>query len=425
MRITFYLDKPKRSTSSLLMNVAFAGRRMRVATGVVLEPEHWNHDRQTVRSSDPGRNAHQKRLEAITTFVQKAYNEVTPSGDVSVLSDEVVRAFEEKIRAFLSPQSPGRRTDMSTLSFDEAFGEFIDTYTVRTPQGMITSKRPGRGMLSLYSLVRKDLKEWSGRQGLELNFEMINDEFYQSFYAWLSQERGLIDSTIANHIKTIKVFMKWSRQKGLHNTSAWEHFWYDGRTGETIALTRDELLRIRDLDLSDNPKLMNARDLFLLQTYTGMRYGDLCKLSAKHFDDAAGVIRYTSGKTNTKCVAPLTKPLKALLKRIPDSEFTCPFNVEMNIYLKKIGQLAGLDQKEVVSYYQAGQRHEETFERWQLLTTHVARRTFVSLSIRFGASEAVISRVTGHAAKGMLQKHYIVLDEETVRDLICTAWEKL
>jgi len=78
-----------------------------------------------------------------------------------------------------------------------------------------------------------------------------------------------------------------------------------------------------------------------------------------------------------------------------------------------------------VSSYRGGQRVEEVKAKHELLTTHVARRSFASTSIRFGVPESVIGMVTGHSAKGMLQQHYIRLDEDAIRDIVTKAWDQL
>ena len=156
-----------------------------------------------------------------------------------------------------------------------------------------------------------------------------------------------------------------------------------------------------------------------------MRYGDLSLLEPRHVDRASGIIRITTRKTNTKCIIPITAPLTELFKRYPSLLFEFPSGVKMNAYLKELGVLAGMSQSEIISHYSGGERTESTYTRAELLTTHVARATFVSVSIRFGLPEAVISKVTGHTAKGMLQKHYIILDDETVKGMVCKAWEGL
>ena len=63
MRPSFYLDKPKRQSSSIMLNVAIGGKRIRFGTGVIIEPKHWNSEKGSVRSTDPHRNANTKTLD--------------------------------------------------------------------------------------------------------------------------------------------------------------------------------------------------------------------------------------------------------------------------------------------------------------------------------------------------------------------------
>ena len=235
----------------------------------------------------------------------------------------------------------------------------------------------------------------------------------------------LTDASAGNFIKNLKTFMKWARQKEYHTSMMYETFYRDKRTGDTIALTVEELRRMRDLDLTSNPRLARTRDLFLLQCYTGMRYGDLCWLEARHFDEGAGLIRYVTQKTDTRCIVHITRPLAALLKRYPSRLFEFPSDVKQNKYIKEVAALADMGQPITISQFISSKRVEEVFRRDELVTTHVARRTFVTTSLRFGVPEAVIGAVTGHAAQGVLQQHYAKFDEEGVREIIVRAWDQL
>lgn len=423
MRLTYYVDKPKEDHSVLMLNVALAGRRFRLGTGIALNPKHWNQDKQDVRSADPDLNIHRKRIAAITAYVREAYAEIGPSRKDKLLSAEDVESFVRSIKLYISNDTPA--SSVVENSLPSRFREFITTYTIRTRTGQITSLRPGQPTLLLYARTLRFLEEWSIAHKKPLTFEMIDESFYTSFCHWLTQTKSMVDTTVSNIIKVVKTFMRWSRQKGYHSTVAWEHFWRDRRSGDTIALSVDELRRMRDLNLADNPRLLRVRDIFLLQAYTGMRYGDLLKLEPKHFDDEIGIIRYTTEKNDTGCVVPVTRPLQELLERYPSRLFEFPSQVKVNAYLKELGRLISMDKQMLIHSFVGGKRIESAVARHELLTSHVARRTYVTTSLRFGVPEAAIARVTGHAAKGILQQHFIIFDEETIRDMICKAWEQL
>lgn len=405
-----------------MLNVAYLGKRLRFGTGISLEPKHWNAARQEPRSSDPLRNVNFRRLTEIAHGVKKSLDAVTHEHAPSQSITENVDRLRRHIKKFLNPDASVLKTTGGILS---DFDEFIDTYTMRSRSGMITTQRPGERTIRFYRVVRASLQEFSDAYRRELSYESVDESFYSGYYTWLSHERSLSDSTVSNFIKVLKTFMKWAKLKGYHSSSSYESFYRDKRTSESIALTVDELRIIRNCDLSDSPRLSRVRDHFLLQCYTGMRYGDLLRLETKHFDDNAGVIRFTTQKTDTPCIVPLTKPLRELLERYPSRMFEFASDVKQNLYLKELGRRLGFDQQIIKSKYVAGKRVEEVKNKFDLLTTHVARRSFATTSLRFGVPEAVIAVVTGHSAKGMLQRHYFRLDEEAVRDIIVKAWDQL
>lgn len=421
MRLSYYLDKPNAATSVIILNVAFRGYRLRFGTGISLPPQHWNNGRQEPRSSDPYRNAHLKQLSAISTEVHRVYNSLGFGEGTVLVTDETIKDFKDRIRDFIVPRSRIQSTRGLFLDFTE----FINTYTLRSSTGLVSSKRPGKRSLQNYRLVQQSLIEYGSRRKGKMEYDTITIDFYTDYCQWLSETRSLVDASISNYIKVLKTFMKWSRDQGYHSNLAYERFYRDKRTAQAMALSVDELRLIRDLDLSDDPRLARVRDHFLMQAYTGMRYGDLETLTPIHFDDAAGVIRVTTKKTDTTCIIPITRPLALLMTRYPSRIFEFASSVKQNLYLKEVGLRAGLTKSMTTHAYRMGKREEVVKARFELLSTHVARRTFVTTSVRFGIPESVISVVTGHSAKGMLQQHYINLDEESVRDIVIKAWDQL
>lgn len=422
MRISFYLDKPSAPQSVVMLNVAFFGQRLRFGTGISVESAHWNIDRQEPRSTDPFRNTHHRRLNSITTAVHTIYDEMRFGNRDRVVSSDDSAEFKSRIQAFLTPETSRQKHNNN---FIDNFNEFVERYTKRTISGMVTSARPLESTIQKYRLVRSSLEEWGREHRREVKYETMTLDFYMDYSRWLAQTRNLVDSSVSNYIKVLKTFLKWSHGKGYHTSVEYERFYRDKRNGETIALSIDELRAIRECDLSDSPRLSRVRDHFLLQCYTGMRYGDLIKLEPRHFDDAAGVIRFTTQKTQTNCIIPITAPLHQLMERYPSRLFEFPSDVKQNLYLKELGRRVGFAQSVAIGKYIGGKRVETVKKKHELLTTHVARRSFATTSIQFGIPESVIAVVTGHSAKGMLQQHYIKLNEEAVRDLVCKGWEQL
>ncbi len=420
MRLTFYVDRPDSQASALMLNIAFRGQRLRFGTGISIVPAWWNHDKQRIRTSDPLQNANQKRVDAITTYVTELYNGLNFGSKSKSLSHDDIESFRTKILDYLSPDFETKQKK----DFYDFYQDFIDTYTLRTRNGLITTKRPSDSTIAHHQSVLTGLESYAANTRRPISFSTIDETFYQGFCEYLANERGLFDNSISNYIKSLKTFMKWSQEKGLHQNLQYLRFHRNKKDGETIALTESELRTLRDMDFNDNLRIDLTRDRHLLQTFTALRYDDLIKLRPHHFDESAGVIRFSTQKTEQDVIIPIIPPLKALLAKYPSRTFEWVSNVKQNLYLKELGQLAGLNAKVTIRRSRLGERVEIERPKHELLTTHVARRTYVTLSATYGVQDAAIGAVLGHAPVSIQDIHYKKFEEATLVPMFCTAWEK-
>lgn len=83
----------------------------------------------------------------------------------------------------------------------------------------------------------------------------------------------------------------------------------------------------------------------------------------------------------------------------------------MNIYLKELGEAAGLNQMTRTLTFHGNERVEGYVPKWQLLTTHVARRTFVVTALQLGIAPEVIMRWTGHNSYESMKPYIAIVDE--------------
>lgn len=180
MRLSFYLDKPQSKSSALMLNVAMFGRRLRFGTGISIDPKHWNIERQEPRATDPHRNANRKRLIAIASEVNKAYNAMNFASSNRLMGEEEITSFKTRVLEFLSPDKAKLSRDISLSS---AFDEFIATYTLRSRSGLVTVTRPSDRTLGMYRNVLSSLKEWSTTSRAQLAYLDINIEFYTDWYS--------------------------------------------------------------------------------------------------------------------------------------------------------------------------------------------------------------------------------------------------
>ena len=64
-----------------------------------------------------------------------------------------------------------------------------------------------------------------------------------------------------------------------------------------------------------------------------------------------------------------------------------------------------MNENVTLSYFKGGKHKEEVKQRWQLVQSHTARRTFATLAYERGTPLAAIRAITGHADDKMLLKY--------------------
>jgi site-specific recombinase XerC len=81
------------------------------------------------------------------------------------------------------------------------------------------------------------------------------------------------------HLKSLHTFLNWLVDKGYIEKNHFKgiKFPYKVNPADTISLSEEELNRLYLLDLTENKRLEQVRDVFCIECYTGLRYSDTKK----------------------------------------------------------------------------------------------------------------------------------------------------
>ena len=82
-----------------------------------------------------------------------------------------------------------------------------------------------------------------------------------------------------------------------------------------------------------------------------------------------------------------------------------------NEHLKDCAMLAQIDEMMVRVSYIGNRRIEKNVLKWELITTHCARRTFVVNALRLGIAAEVIMKWTGHSDFKAMKPYVAIVDE--------------
>ena len=270
--------------------------------------------------------------------------------------------------------------------------------------------------LEKFSALRNHFKSFDPY----LSFQTLNENKMQDFIGYLSKKE-FRNTTISKQLAFIRWFLRWSAQKGyyhgdLHNTFKPKLKGVSIDSKEIIYLTQDEVKQLQNYQFKPNEDaLERVRDVLLFCCYTGLRYSDVAKLTRS--DVKKGFINVVTKKTVDGLRIELNKHSQAILDKYKDVKFpkdkVLPVisNEKMNEHLKRLGQVAGLEEPTRIVYFKGNVRHEEVYPKWALLTTHCGRRTFVVTALELGIPVEVIMRWTGHSSYDAMKPYAKIVDE--------------
>lgn len=233
------------------------------------------------------------------------------------------------------------------------------------------------------------------------------------------QDRGFQNNTIGSYMMTVKTVLAWALEHGYSTNDDFKRFVKLSAPSDMIYLTTEELGLIKGLDLTKQPRLERVRDLFLFECATGLRYSDLGNLKPE--DIKGNFLEVTVIKTMDKLRIPLVPMARQILDKYNQGLPRVFSNPRMNQLLKEVAELAQINEPIRLVKYKANKRLEETRLKHELVTTHTARRTFVTQSLERGMRPEIIMKITGHKdIKTMMR--YVKITEKKVEEEMLKAW---
>ena len=150
-------------------------------------------------------------------------------------------------------------------------------------------------------------------------------------------------------------------------------------------------------------------DVFLVQAFTGFSYKTLQEFLKnplafmKDFDGKT-YIEIERSKTGETSVVPLHNEVQRIITKYNGAmpEFT---EVYVNRTLKIIGRKAGLNNPIPVKITKGGEKVTQMTEKFNLLTSHAARRTMISLGFQNGLSTTSLQAISGHTTEKQLNAY--------------------
>lgn len=256
-------------------------------------------------------------------------------------------------------------------------------------------------------------------QDRDLTFRGLNVSKLEKYEAYL-RSRNNLDSSIAFKMRAIRAVYNSAIRNGIIKEEYYPFSKYkiSKLKGKGIkrALTRDEVKKILDVDLSERPDLINAKNYFVFSYFSrGINWIDVMKLKKDDIHD--GYIYYIRSKTKShfkvKILPPVQEVIDYYWNQKSETSYVFPillsddltaFQIEnrkhktlrrFNKDLKELGVLSGVTKN---------------------ITSYVIRHSYATNMKELGVSTDKISQSMGHRNLDVTTNYLKEFENEIIDD---------
>ena len=426
MQCNFNLRQPKANKpTNIYLVVYLNNKQVKLSTGVKVYPEHWN-----IRKQQAYVNARLSKLDN--------NNNTIANDRLSELKDMFL---EFKHYLCEHPTDIDNSiTILRTRIYKNTMTTEIKKKSATTVmKEIIDAKQAASSTKEQQKLNVGKFERYLKENNISATWESMNLNTFEGYQKYLV-DNGRGSVTIRNIIQNtlFPLLKKVSKRVDIPFT------WYDSNlnsfefvkdesnkelaSNKKVTLTEEQLKQLYDYPITGTElqvrKRTEIRDLFVLQCLVGQRVGDMQKFfnGDNEKDEEEDTISIIQQKTKARAIIPLTPLAKEIISKYQNTElkYYKPSNSNLNAELRIIAEEAGLNTP-VTFEDKDGKQVKPLFE---LVHTHTARHTFITIMCRRDIPKETIIIATGHEDTKMIDKVYSHLSNKDKAQKVSTAFKK-
>ncbi len=415
-----------------------SGRRidLECKADILTKPENWSNETQQAKQRA---DTFKFKLGESEKTGRKNFND-NVNGLRSAIELELTQAHQEDLTVEWLKTVIDRHwyPDKYKTSLFSFIQSFIDK--AKTKPNPKTGRPVSYKMRREYEVTFNYLKAYSAKAGRIFDFKDIDINFYDGFVQYLQETqpiprkgskephpdqpgsqskvtKKLAVNTIGKKIQTLKIFLNAAKDEGKNNFEAYRSKKFIAMTeeAETIYLNESELTAIYNVDFTKNLSLDRVKDLFLIGCWTGCRFSDIAQITPESISE--GLIHLKQYKTGKKVIIPLHPVVTAILNKYKGRLPEAISNQKFNKALKDIAEAAKINEMTHKAITKGGVRVSTAYKKYDLVTTHTARRSFATNLYKSGFPSLSIMAITGHTTETSFLKYIKVTPDEHAKKL--------
>ncbi|MCI5093487.1 site-specific integrase [Phaeodactylibacter sp.] len=380
---------------------------------------HWDEIMQRVKKKAPGALATNRELDRLQRIAESVVDELKKQKQRAADEAQLIHrqpVTKEEIKAVLSERTGRQRK--SELSSNDGV-KLVDFMELSIQHIIDDAKARGTNGWRVKSNLLYHFKAFCKAEYVpkwtDMRLQFFEDfrDFLKGRTARLNRysdsDRGLSDPYIAKMISAFITLLRYAQKKGYitHNHFQGIRLKEDLKLNrrklvEGAYLTPQEIREVWSVDLSRlEPMAETVRACFVAACMHGQRHSDWHKVSrGQRVETVRGIefveVFTVKGQGDKIAFAPIYGYVKDVMNKTNDTMPQIPLGT-VNRLLKSIGELAGIDRK--INY------KGELIPLYKKMTSHVARRSFVSNMRDYGTPDPLLSLVTTHGKKTMTDNY--------------------
>ena len=383
LKTLFVLEKFKENRQGkapIRCRITYLGQRKPFATGLFINPDHWNSQKQKAHPPSVEHNQLNNQLSLIRQEVNQAFLVLKVQKESFDVEDIYLQYKGENIR-----------TEKSLL---EAYN--LHNERMKKLIGIEYSESTYKKFEESKNHIKSFMLHRSGKSNVllkDLNMKFLNDFDY-----YMKVEGKLKQVTINKHIERLRKIIKLALAEGFFDRDPFLLFSPKKVITEVVYLDTVEL-KLWENHVFSQERLQKVADMFIFCCYTGLPYLEMASLKKENIIqgfDGKKWIQICRQKTKKTLTIPLLKKAENILNKYKEESSFLPIitNQQFNSFLKEIAAVLGIEKR---------------------ITHHTARKTFASTVLLYNdIPMETVSELLGHSNMKVTQMHYAKVVQQKV-----------
>ena len=399
-------------------------KRTLLNSGIAIPPNYWNLKKLRINSDLPECFGSAELLNEKLQSIIRTVEDILAFAGKNKVKDPLLflkRTFMPDLDLSLLKEK-AKENDEPKVNLDVFFQ--IDEY-IKSKQRQVTPN-----MLNVYRNMKDTLKLFESYRKKPITFESFDFNFYEEFVGYMMYEhiqrrrkeviKGFRVSTVGKTIKQLRIFLRNRMRREIISTINLDDFKIMDEETDAVYLTKDEINRIFNADLSDFPHLFKYRDLLVFGCLTGMRFSDFSNVKTEDVHDR--MLYKKQQKSDSWVVIPLRDEAYYIYIHQFNRNIPVITNADFNYYIKEVAKIAGIDQIIKFSHKKGNQNIVIIKPKYNWVTSHTCRRSFCTNEFLEGTPVELIMKISGHKSLRDFYK-YIRITPEEAGQKIMKIWQ--